>query len=122
MFLSINYTFKAFTFSYYQKFKSNYLENIHVLGVEKVAYFTIDYAYKNFDFGIAYYFPFYKDNYYNKTTPQSAIIHNTDARLRSKERTIGFTFSWHFHKGSKYHINRKLNNSDDDAGTYGNVH
>jgi hypothetical protein len=122
MCLSINYTFKSFTFSYYQKFKSNYLENIYVLGVEKVAYFTLDYTYKNFDFGIAYYFPFGKDNYYNKTTPQSAIIHNTDARLKSKERTIGFTFSWNFHRGSKYNINRKLNNSDDDAGTYGNVH
>ncbi|MFA6704223.1 MAG: outer membrane beta-barrel protein [Bacteroidales bacterium] len=116
--LFLSYKLKSFTFNYYQKFKSRYLENLYIKGIEKVSYLSLSYSHNEWEVGISYYFPFNKDDYKNKTTTQSLVIHNTNARLMSKERTLGFSFSWNFHSGSKLDAMKNLNNADEDAGTF----
>lgn len=115
----LNYRYKHFTFDYYQKLKSDYLEGMYVKGIEKVSYLALGYRKRAWRFALNYYFPFWKNDFSNQTTPTSLVNHHLVGHLRSKEKTLGLTISYCFNTSKKrYRVSRKLNNKEEDTGAF----
>ena len=114
-----NAKYKNFTLDYYQKFNSNYLEGLYIMGIEKVSYLSFEYNIKDWTLGLKYYFPFHKDTFKNYIYSHDVIAYDMWSQLKSKEKTVGISISWNFNSSRKeYNAERNIYNEDYDKGTF----
>ncbi len=115
-----SYSYKNFNIDYSQKFKSDYLNALFIKGIEPISYIALSYQYKSFSFGATAYFPFTKNTFINKTTPQSKIEILESYQLKTKETTFGISINWSFNTSKKqFYERRKLDNTPESSESFG---
>lgn len=112
------FSYKKYTFSYYQIFGNEFIEGMYMQGLEKVSYVSLEYAIKHLTVGVQMYFPFVLDKYKSYTLDGSLVENSYHANAKEKNRALALTVSWSFSKNKKKEPQKLLFNDDTDGGTF----
>lgn len=109
---------KSLTLSYSHQFVSSELIGVSLRDDENSSIFKASYRYKNIKFSSGIYWVGQSSKYHSKTLKGSLVDQTSDNRIWDNKNMFVFGFSWNFHKGKSYNVNRKLHNRGIDSATF----
>lgn len=112
------FNWKDLSISYSHSFVSAELNGAYLNDDENQSLFMARYRYKNFSFSSGLYWAGQPSKYHSETLDRSLVNYVSDTKIWDNKTMFVFGFSWNFHKGKSYDVNRKLQNKDTDAGTF----
>lgn len=118
VYLNVSAVWGSWSLACRQTFGGKLLDGLYRKGLEKVSYISLNYGWKNWQFGAQCLFPFYADKFSSETVGIAPVRHFTRTNLRTKNHEFGITLSWFFQRGKNNYSTKNLENSDIDSGVF----
>lgn len=108
----------AFGGSYEGSIVSRQIDGTYLQQDENSSNLELFYQHKNFRFKIGCYWLFTSSKYYHETLPNEMLQNSWSSKINDNRSMLTIGFTWNFSTGKKLSIDRKIQNSDDDKGTF----
>lgn len=115
---SINIRNGAFGASYKGSIISRQIDGTYLQQDENVSNLQVFYQHKNIRLTAGCYWLFTVSKYHYKTLPNEVLQSSYSSKINDNKSMLTLGFSWNFSTGKKLSINRKIQNTDADKGTF----
>lgn len=104
--------------SYQGNIVSRQIDGTYLQQDENINNLELFYQHKAFRFKVGCFWMFTTSKYYHETLPNNVLYNSWKSKINDNRSMFTIGFTWNINKGKKIGIEKKIENSDNDKGTF----